>query len=1720
MGIYKKWLKVTIAWILTFSLLSPATMAEEVESVVPSEQGPLSLSIDDPLAEQWQAKSGILWSNAEFVTSLTYERILSLWQTGQVDRNLLKAKARPSILGETLSNYSNAVMLLAVTQSNPFAYEGNNFASKLSNSQTGEGYFSFSEPSSYNNDRKADPFVNALFALEFIGANYNRETALHHLKTVLPDIKSATNGLLLGLTVSALANYESEEAEALREELLTHYKESGTYFTQGLGLYVDNLYALGEDPLNEKWHIKIKDDQYISVLEAYSNLIHTSDSYAFFNRLKAGEVTGQSNETLANSHWSLIGLTSLVKRKSMIQDAREQFKNLDFDFSPKTIEATNVTLPYLVKGTIFKPLLIAKDQYQTPRNARFHLQSSNPAVLEVNEKNELVSKQSGQAAVTVTVEGYESVRKVLSFTVMDDAQLSPMLPKIEKGIGHLTKQTKLSSFEDAVALKTFGYESANLVKIINLYHVNGSSTSTSQDAFNAARNVLSLKAAGLDPYTYNGTDYVGDLHKQLANVSSIAAEHAAHIFLAQFILDEIPADKVTSALLAELVEKDGLMYIQTLGSPDVSRTAKVLQAITLINNERLVTTENSALFLEAEEKIVAFYQSNYSEGKFNKDAERNAVAVLNYLSLKQQTDLGDFDIYGLANIVLQNQYNNAYITNGMIPNLSGLQSESTGIGLNALSYLLTNKNAYSLLKQKNSNMPTTIKLELPEKVKVNVPFALTGRLLDQNGNEIDTDMNWTVNGEPSTGTFTATEVGSLHIRAEAKGVSAEKIIDVIDYQKVFSLKINPIDEAVTDKDIQLSATVNDSEGEEVTDATITWTVEGPDAIVNGSVVRFNKPGSYILLAQAEGMNAKALEIQVARNPESIQTHVVQAVDRMKQYLENKGQFDYISALAYSRVINNPELSQLQMRSIGHLREYGHHDEKYALYYAKNILQAVATSENPKQFKTYKGPVVDLVTPLVNSQDADGHFTMFANFDKASVATQAWSIIALDLIQEPYQVELAIRDLLKGLNGPILEGSYKEPELRALALIALSKHRDIAGVNQQITSILNFLKSQQNEDAGFNYGGYTNNPFAIGTIIQGLVAVGENPYDAKWKKNGRTMVEALLTQQIKNGGFKFGDEFEPEYEFDELKSTEAAFGALADLYTKASMFNESAKIIDPLPEINKDTKPFIDIAELELKNDQPLLSVSVTAFDNIDGELTPTVTLNDITVYSTENTYKAIVHKGVNYLEITAVNSQGNKSVETIPVLFQSTATQPVPQANVKVTGLNGASMYAKTVVIEENDTAYSVLVKAIGKKNITSRPFNGSVYIMGINGLEELDHGPGSGWMYRVNGVFPKVFAGQLHLKDGDTLEWLYTTNLGKDIGATEPDSSEGSGNDTTTGGNKPSTDEDALVIETSTKNIQAEINVAKIRKALQEDKRTTLTIKNNAGAKVELPKALLLSDIFSATEKLIVGLEEIVEEQDHVIQLKLETVNQNGVTKNMEASREYMKLTIPVKGMTSGTVVLQLVNGDYQAVPHTIVNGDIVILTKTGGTFVVTKETVTFKDITNTFNKEEIEYLASRHVIKGENTDEFAPNKPITRAQFAVMISRALGLQALNENHFSDTKGKWYEQDVQALLEAGITTGSTATTFEPEKYITRQQAAAFMARILAYVNYQAPVFKEANFKDLTSISPEFKEHINLLNSLNIMTGKTDNTFDPNNLLTRAQMAKILKRTLHVAKLM
>ena len=100
---------------------------------------------------------------------------------------------------------------------------------------------------------------------------------------------------------------------------------------------------------------------------------------------------------------------------------------------------------------------------------------------------------------------------------------------------------------------------------------------------------------------------------------------------------------------------------------------------------------------------------------------------------------------------------------------------------------------------------------------------------------------------------------------------------------------------------------------------------------------------------------------------------------------------------------------------------------------------------------------------------------------------------------------------------------------------------------------------------------------------------------------------------------------------------------------------------------------------------------------------------------------------------------------------------------------DGIIFAKKEVEFKEGESVFDVLKRETQNNKIhmefVDTPMYNSAYIEGINNLYEFDCGNLSGWMYKVNDWFPNYGCSRYQLKDGDVVEWVYTCDLGRDIG-------------------------------------------------------------------------------------------------------------------------------------------------------------------------------------------------------------------------------------------------------------------------------------------------------------------------------------------------------------------
>ena len=100
---------------------------------------------------------------------------------------------------------------------------------------------------------------------------------------------------------------------------------------------------------------------------------------------------------------------------------------------------------------------------------------------------------------------------------------------------------------------------------------------------------------------------------------------------------------------------------------------------------------------------------------------------------------------------------------------------------------------------------------------------------------------------------------------------------------------------------------------------------------------------------------------------------------------------------------------------------------------------------------------------------------------------------------------------------------------------------------------------------------------------------------------------------------------------------------------------------------------------------------------------------------------------------------------------------------------DGWILPVQSVTFTEGESVFDVLSRVCRENGIhmefSNTPIYNSAYIEGIGNLYEFDTGNLSGWMYRVNGWFPNYGCSRYRVSDGDTIEWVYTCDLGYDVG-------------------------------------------------------------------------------------------------------------------------------------------------------------------------------------------------------------------------------------------------------------------------------------------------------------------------------------------------------------------
>lgn len=282
-----------------------------------------------------------------------------------------------------------------------------------------------------------------------------------------------------------------------------------------------------------------------------------------------------------------------------------------------------------------------------------------------------------------------------------------------------------------------------------------------------------------------------------------------------------------------------------------------------------------------------------------------------------------------------------------------------------------------------------------------------------------------------------------------------------------------------------------------------------------------------------------------------------------------------------------------------------------------------------------------------------------------------------------------------------------------------------------------------------------------------------------------------------------------------------------------------------------------------------------------------------------------------------------------------------------------------------------------------------------------------------------------------------------------------------------------------------------------------------------------------------------------------------------MQLTGSYASVQVGMRSLT-GEAVSYKINGTQDTMNSTVdmyykvvpVEGKLVIQNVSGGILALTKLKVTgagttTNDVSVETTPEAIRYamalmrgidvpqftdvaedawyhdyvydLVYRGVVNGMTATTYEPEGKLTRAQFVKLLACSLAdaetLKTYEGKHpFKDSEGHWAEAYIAWAKDKGIVEGVSATEFDPEAPITREQMATIFGRYALKQGIELPKSENAagSFPDADEISEYAREFVELMRIAGILNGYEDGTFRPQGNATRAEAAKLFSLFLSI----
>ncbi len=232
---------------------------------------------------------------------------------------------------------------------------------------------------------------------------------------------------------------------------------------------------------------------------------------------------------------------------------------------------------------------------------------------------------------------------------------------------------------------------------------------------------------------------------------------------------------------------------------------------------------------------------------------------------------------------------------------------------------------------------------------------------------------------------------------------------------------------------------------------------------------------------------------------------------------------------------------------------------------------------------------------------------------------------------------------------------------------------------------------------------------------------------------------------------------------------------------------------------------------------------------------------------------------------------------------------------------------------------------------------------------------------------------------------------------------------------------------------------------------------------------------------------------------------------------------------ITTGIVLNS--DGTFRHVPTTILLIDgryyAKINSLTNSTYSVIYNYIEFSDLSSHWAKDAINDMASRMVVTGDENNKFKPDVNMARADFAMVIVNALGLEkGTGTSLYADVKvTDWFSGYVKTATAYALIKGYDSTHYGPNDSITREQAMTIIARAMKLTGLDVNLTETevnsilAKYIDGSSVSAYARESVAACIKAGIITGTSANTLSPKAYTSRAEAAVMVQRLLRKSEL-